>query len=229
VRLDRATRTYRTATGTVRAIVDVSLEIAPGSSVGIMGPSGCGKSTLLSLIGGLEQASAGAVRLGDHDLSSLGRRARAALRRHSVGFVFQRDNLLPFLTAAENVALQLALGEPTHRTSSPAELLAGVGLGRKTDKLPDQLSGGERQRVAIASALAHSPSVVLADEPTGSLDDTNADMVLGLLVAAQRDTGATLVVVSHDPDVCGRLGRTITLFDGRIVDDVAILEHADGR
>ena len=188
----------------------------PGTSLAITGPSGCGKSTLLGLIGGLEAPTAGRVVIGGRQVSSMSAGQRARLRRDELGFVFQSDNLLPFLTAVENVGLQLALGageaNPFERC---VELLAELGLGDALDKLPDQLSGGQRQRVAVARALIHRPRLILADEPTGELDDVNSGAVLDLLLGAQREIGTTLVVVTHDADVARRLDRALSLRDGR--------------
>jgi putative ABC transport system ATP-binding protein len=192
-----------------------------------MGPSGCGKSTLLSLIGGLDIPTSGKVTVGGIEISRLAERERTRLRRERFGFVFQTNNLLPFLTASENVALQLTLGGDGDATSRPSDLLADLGMSAEADKLPDQMSGGQRQRVAVAIAVAHQPAVILADEPTGSLDVANAQAVVDLLLTAAGHTGATLIVVSHDPDVCSRMSRVITLRDGRLVEDTA--RHSDSE
>jgi ABC-type lipoprotein export system ATPase subunit len=218
IRVDAVSKNYRTSSGLVRAIDGVTLEVEPGSSLAITGRSGCGKSTLLSLIGGLEAPTAGRVVVGGLDLSSMSDRQRDRVRREHVGFVFQADNLLPYLTAAENVALQVALHPSDGGERRCLELLTGLGLGDCVDKLPDQLSGGQRLRVAVARALVHHPGVVLADEPTGAVDADNAHVIVDLLLAAQASTGATLVVVTHDDDVARRLERTLRLQDGRLVD-----------
>jgi putative ABC transport system ATP-binding protein len=218
IRVDAVSKNYRTSSGLVRAIDGVTLEVEPGSSLAITGRSGCGKSTLLGLIGGLEAPTAGRVVVGGLDLSSMSDRQRDRVRREHVGFVFQADNLLPYLTAAENVALQVALHPSDGGERRCLELLTGLGLGDCVDKLPDQLSGGQRLRVAVARALVHHPGVVLADEPTGAVDADNAHVIVGLLLAAQASTGATLVVVTHDDDVARRLERTLRLQDGRLVD-----------
>jgi len=218
VRLDGVVKHYRTGAGAVRAVDGIDLEVEPGSSVAVMGPSGCGKSTLLGLIGGLEPPTVGAVTLGGERISALGEADRARIRRERIGFLFQSHDLLPFLTAAENVGFQLALrgaGEDPDRVDG---LLAGLGLAEHADKLPDQLSGGQRQRVGIARALVHRPRLILADEPTGELDAAASGAVVELLVAAQRDAGATLVVVTHDREVARRLERTVRLRDGRLED-----------
>lgn len=218
IRVDAVSKNYRTSSGVVRAIDGVTLEVEPGSSLAITGRSGCGKSTLLGLIGGLEAPTAGRVVVGGLDLSSMSDRQRDRVRREHVGFVFQADNLLPYLTAAENVALQVALHPSDGGERRCLELLTGLGLGDCVDKLPDQLSGGQRLRVAVARALVHHPGVVLADEPTGAVDADNAHVIVDLLLAAQASTGATLVVVTHDDDVARRLERTLRLQDGRLVD-----------
>jgi putative ABC transport system ATP-binding protein len=218
IRLEAVTQHYRTPSGLVRAVDGVTLDVGPASSVAITGRSGCGKSTLLGLIGGLEAPTSGRVVIGEVELSGLTERERDAVRREHLGFVFQSDNLLPYLTALENVALQLALTRPDGDARRSLELLTGLGLADCIDKLPDQLSGGQRLRVAIARALVHRPAVILADEPTGSVDADNASVIIDLLLAAQRSAGATLVVVTHDPEVALRLERTVSLRDGRIAD-----------
>ena len=216
IRLEAATKHYRTAAGLVRAVDGIDAVIESGTSVAIVGPSGCGKSTLLALIGGLESPTGGRVSVYGRDLGVLGEPLRARYRREDVGFVFQSYDLLPFLTAAENVAFQLSLhGENDGRARS-LQLLESLGLEEHADKLPDQLSGGQRQRVGIARALAHSPRLILADEPTGELDSQTSTTVMDLLVAAQQRLGATLVVVSHDHGVAERLDRVLAMRDGRL-------------
>jgi putative ABC transport system ATP-binding protein len=210
---------YDTASGVVRALDGVTVEVEPGSSLAITGPSGCGKSTLLGLVGGLDQPTAGRVVVGGVEISGMPERHRSALRRGQFGLVFQSDNLLPYLTAFENVALRLALGARDGGIDRCLELLAGLGVAECAGKLPDQLSGGQRQRVAVARALVARPAVILADEPTGSVDADNAGTILGALLTAQRSTGATLVVVTHDPDVAGQLERSLSLALGRLVPD----------
>lgn len=219
IRLEAVSKHYSGRAGIVRAVNGISLDVEPGSSVAITGPSGCGKSTLLALIGGLEVPSAGRVLIGGHPISTLSQRRRARLRREEFGFVFQSDNLLPFLTTVENVGLQLALREPPGDFGRGTELLSALGLAEHAHKLPDQLSGGQRRRAAVARALVHGPRVVLADEPTGSLDAVNAAALVSLLLAVQRAAGATLVVVTHDPSVAARLDRTVRIRDGQLVDD----------
>lgn len=210
--LDGVARHYATSAGPVRAVDGVSLEVAAGSSLAVTGPSGCGKSTLLGLIGGLDVPTAGRVIVGRAEISRLGERARARLRRHDIAFVHQSDNLLPFLTATENVGLQLSLHGEANGFDCCRDLLAAVGLADDLDKLPDQLSRGQRQRVAVARALISQPALILADEPTGSLDAPNAAAVVELLQAAD----ATLVIVTHDPWVVGQLDRNVSLLDGQL-------------
>jgi putative ABC transport system ATP-binding protein len=210
--------------GTVRALDGITLEVPAGASLAVTGPSGCGKSTLLAVIGGFERPTSGRAAVAGRIVSEMTGAERARLRREELGLLFQSDNLLPFLTAVENVGLQLALHRgPGHAGRDRdrdhrrcVELLDRLGLGAELDKLPDQLSGGQRQRVAVARALVHRPSVILADEPTGELDADNSAAVLDLLIGAQRDTGATLVMVTHDPAAAGRLDRTVGLRDGRL-------------
>jgi putative ABC transport system ATP-binding protein len=173
---------------------------------------------LLGLIGGLETPTTGRVSIGGREISSLPEPQRARLRRDELGLVFQSDNLLPFLTAVENVALQLALNAAVDGDQRCTEVLGELGLAEEADKLPDQLSGGQRQRVAVARALIHRPRVILADEPTGSLDAETSATVVDLLLASQRESGATLVVVTHDSGLARRLDRTLQLRDGRLVD-----------
>ena len=226
IRLDDVMKHYETASEVVRAVEGVSLDVQPGTSLAITGPSGCGKSTLLGLIGGLDVPTAGRVSIGGRDISTLPERDRAHLRRHEIGLVLQSDNLLPFLTATENVSLQLALDDPGDGTARSIELLTELGLGDEADRFPDQLSGGQRQRVAVARALIHRPSLIVADEPTGSLDSEGAGAVVDLLLAVQRDSGATLVLVTHEPRLARRLDRTAGMLDGRLAERAARADDA---
>jgi putative ABC transport system ATP-binding protein len=216
ISLEAVTKHYVTPAGVVRAIDAVTLEIEAGASVAITGPSGCGKSTLLGLMAGLEVPTAGHVSIGGLRISSLPERERARLRRNELGLVFQFDNLQPFLTALENVGLQLALGGGETASERCSELLGSLGLGGQTGKLPDQMSGGERQRVAVARALVNRPCVILADEPTGSLDEESSAVIVDLLLAIQRAAGTTLVVVTHDAAVAARCDGTVQLRDGEL-------------
>jgi putative ABC transport system ATP-binding protein len=216
ITLEGVVKEYETPGGVVHAVDGIDLRVEPGTSLAIMGPSGCGKSTLLGLIAGLEAPSRGRVMVGEAEISAMPDDRRAELRRHELGLVFQAGNLLPFLTVLENVGQQLALTGSVNGYQRCADMLAGLGLGDDLDKLPDQLSGGMRQRVAVARALIHDPWLILADEPTGSLDSHNSEVVMDLLLAAKQREGATLVVVTHDPGVAARLDTTLMLRDGRI-------------
>jgi putative ABC transport system ATP-binding protein len=187
-----------------------------------MGPSGSGKSTLLHLLGGLETVSSGEVRLGERSLASLTERQITVLRRRRIGVVFQFFNLLPTMTARENVALPLLLdGIPSREIEARVdEALGWVGLQDRASHTPGRLSGGEQQRVALARALISGPDLVLADEPTGNLDSASGDQVLDLLQRACRERGQTVVMVTHDPAAAARAGRVIFLRDGRIRDEI---------
>jgi putative ABC transport system ATP-binding protein len=207
---------HATASGPIVALDGVSFTVDAGSSVAVVGPSGCGKSTLLGVLGGLALPTAGAVRIGGEEISSLPERRRAEFRRAHVGFVYQADNLLPFLTVVENVGLQLALGAEAGGADRSLDLLDRLGLADEAHRLPDHLSGGQRQRAAVARAVVHRPEVILADEPTGALDAANAAGVIDLLLEAQRDIGATLVMVTHDEGAAGRMDRRVGLRDGRV-------------
>ena len=219
IRLEGVTKTYRSRGEHVEAVADITLDIDPGSSVAIVGPSGAGKSTLIALVGALDVPDDGRVVVGGCTVSALGERARAKMRRREYGYVFQSDNLLPFLTARENVELQRSLaGRPPDFVRCQA-LLHDVGIVEFADRLPDALSGGQRQRVALARALAHEPRILIADEPTASLDHANAAAVIELLVRVQRTNGSTLVIVTHDVSVAERLDRTVCLADGRVASD----------
>jgi putative ABC transport system ATP-binding protein len=207
---------HQTSGGTVRALDEVSFAVASGSSVAITGPSGGGKSTLLGVIGGLAQPTVGTVRIGDSHISELAERDRSDFRRRHIGFVYQADNLLPFLTLLENVGLQLALNGEFSGTRKSLAALDSLGLAGLAHRLPDHLSGGQRQRAAVARAVVHEPKVILADEPTGALDSDNAAGVIDLLLRLHSDIGATLIMVTHDREAANRLDQQIHLQDGRI-------------
>jgi putative ABC transport system ATP-binding protein len=222
IRLVDVAKHYRTAAGQVRSVDGIDLEVEAGTSVAIVGPSGCGKSTLLGLLGGMEAPTRGKIWLGDTELSAQSEVERARLRREEIGFVFQSYDLLPFLSAFENVGFQLALIGAPDSEARTAELLDRLGLSEHSSKLPDQLSGGQRQRVGIARALVHGPKLILADEPTGELDSLSSASAMDLLIEAQRSIGATLVVVTHDMAVAARLDRIVRLKDGRLAKDQAV-------
>ncbi len=205
----------------VRALTDVTLKVAPGEFVSVEGPSGCGKTTLLNLLGLLDVPSRGEIRWEGRSLSDRSDRERSRLRLTGVGFIFQRFYLLPTLTARENVELPMrALGRPARERRARADaLLSETGLSHRADAFPHQLSGGEEQRVAIARALANEPGLLLADEPTGELDSTNSQLILNLLSEAHDRTGATVVLVTHNPLVAVRARRHLVMKDGRLVSD----------
>jgi putative ABC transport system ATP-binding protein len=204
----------------VRALNGVSLRVEPGEFVGVMGPSGCGKSTLLHLAGALESPSAGRVLVGGRDLADLDLRHQAALRRTDVGYVFQRLNLLASLTALENVALPLELDGVSARSARAAAAIAleRVGLDEQVDRYPDDFSGGEQQRIAIARAIVGERKLLLADEPTGSLDTATGDSVVEVLAALPERCGTAVVLVTHEPRLASWTDRVVFLRDGRIVD-----------
>jgi putative ABC transport system ATP-binding protein len=207
---------HQTSGGPVRALDGVSFAVESGSSVAITGPSGGGKSTLLGVIGGLARPTSGAVRIGDSQVSELADADRSDFRRRHIGFVYQADNLLPFLTLLENVGLPLALNGDFSETQRSLRALASLGLAGLAHRLPDHVSGGQRQRAAVARAVVHQPKIILADEPTGALDTANAAGVIELLVGLQREIGATLLIVTHDLGAASRLDRRIHLQDGRV-------------
>ena len=212
------TRTYRGGGHEVRGVDSVSLAAARGEVVAVTGPSGSGKSTLLFLLGGLDTPDEGHVRVAGVDWAMLRGRARARFRRRTCGFIVQGLALLPQATAAENVEVPLLLDgiEPAARDRRVAGALERVGLAQHSLKLTDQLSGGQQQRVAIARALVAEPAVVLADEPTGSLDSVTAQDIVRLLVAAARERDAAVVMVSHDPTVAAHADRVVAMHSGRI-------------
>src|SRR5947199_1981048 len=217
--LQAVSRTYGEGATTVAAIQDVNLTVDDGELVAVMGPSGSGKSTLLTIAGSLEEPTSGEVLIEDRPLSSLSRAARAALRRRSIGYVFQDFNLLPGLTAAENVALPLELDGIPARKARVAALssLDELGLGDRAGHFPDQMSGGERQRVAIARAVVGERSLLLADEPSGALDSANGETVMRLIHTYCK-RGVAAVVVTHDAQLASWADRVVFLRDGRIVD-----------
>lgn len=213
---------YGAGLAEVHALRGVDLSVEAGAMVAVMGPSGSGKSTLLTIAGSLEDPTTGAVLVGGAELSGMSRNAKARLRRRTVGFVFQDFNLLPGLTAAENVALPLELDGLAAGKARAAGLRAldGLGLGERAARFPDQLSGGERQRVAIARAVAGERRLLLADEPSGALDSVNAEAVMRLIHEACK-RGVAAVVVTHDAQLASWADRVVFLRDGRVVDQTA--------
>jgi putative ABC transport system ATP-binding protein len=216
------TKVYGDGAAEVHALRGVDLSVDAGAMIAVMGPSGSGKSTLLTIAGSLEDPTSGEVLVGGNPVSRMSRSAKARLRRRTVGYVFQDFNLLPGLTAAENVALPLELDGTSARAARAAGLqaLAGLGLSERASRFPDQLSGGERQRVAIARALVGERRLLLADEPSGALDSVNAEEVMRLLHEACR-RGVAAVVVTHDAQLASWADRVVFLRDGLIVDQTA--------
>jgi len=214
-------KVYTRGRETVEALRGVSLDIAPGEFVSVMGPSGCGKSTLLHVIGGIDRPSSGTVRVNGADLGLANEAELTRFRRDHVGFVFQFYNLLPTLSALENVELPLvALNYPRQaRRKMARAALDLVGLAERAAHRPAELSGGQQQRVAIARALVSNPKVILADEPTGDLDSASAQMVVSIMRELNRDLGLTFVVVTHNPEVGAAGTRIIRLRDGQVVGD----------
>jgi len=215
--LESVERAYPRGGTTVHALRGVSLSISPGELVAVEGPSGSGKSTLLQLLGAMDTPTAGRVDFDGTPLAQAKDKQLTALRRDAIGFVFQQFNLIPTLTAVENV--EIAMASPSRQRAM--ELLVSVGLGDRAEHLPSRLSGGEQQRVAIARALANDPQVVLADEPTGNLDSTTAQEVVDLLVALNESQQVTVIVVTHDEDVASRMRRRIKLKSGEVIGDSA--------
>ena len=213
-------KTYNTGKIKVEALKDIDLTVAPGEFVAIVGPSGSGKSTLMNLIGCLDTPTAGSYRLGGEDVSMLDRDQLADVRNRRVGFVFQGFNLLPQISAFENVEMPLVFGGVSvrERRERTAELLERVGLGDRMDHKPTELSGGQMQRVAIARALAMQPDVVLADEPTGNLDTTAGGDIMQLFTDLWQQ-GRTMVVITHDMTLAKRASRVVEVRDGRIISD----------
>jgi putative ABC transport system ATP-binding protein len=222
--LDHVERHYRSGSNQIRAVDGVTLDIAAGEFVAIEGPSGSGKSTMLQLLGALDRPSGGSLTFEGDDLGRLSEAARTRLRRNAIGFVFQSFNLIPTLTAAENVEAAMApiRGGSAGRRQRVEAALAQVGLTNRADHQPSQLSGGEQQRVAIARALANSPRVILADEPTGNLDSKTSAEVMDLLGRLSADQGVTLILVTHADDVARRASRRIAMRDGHLVDTTPV-------
>ena len=221
--LREVSRSYGQGSAEVHALREVSLTADEGSMVAVMGPSGSGKSTLLTIAGTLEEPTSGEVLIAGQPAGKLSRNAKARLRRRVIGYVFQDFNLLPGLTAAENVSLPLELDGLSARKARVAgrRALDRLGLGERAGHYPDQLSGGERQRVAIARAMVGERRLLLADEPSGALDSVNAQAVMRLLHAACKDSGMTAVVVTHDAQLASWADRVVFLRDGRVTDQTA--------
>ncbi len=217
LRADRLTRTYTVEDREITVLEDVSLEAEPGEFLVIEGASGSGKTTLLTLLSGLDRPTSGRVFIGDTDISGLDEDALAPFRNETCGFVFQAFHLVPSLSALENIMFPAELKGDADAPDKASRLMERVGLQHRKDHFPHQLSGGEKQRVALCRALINDPQIVFADEPTGNLDSENSDAILRLLTDLRREKGATLVMVTHSPEIAEMADRTVTLRDGRVV------------
>jgi len=220
VKLEHVSKFYQVGEVRTDVLKDTSLEIYPGEFVVVLGSSGCGKTTLLNLIGALDLTSTGKVTVDGEEISGASPQILTTFRREKLGFIFQFYNLLPTLTAAENVAasleiLSLSKEEINERTQRNLEQ---VGLGDKMGKFPSQLSGGEQQRVAIARALAKNPNIILADEPTGNLDEVTEDIIMDLMKKLNKETGASFIIVTHNPKIADLADRVIRIHEGKIAE-----------
>jgi ABC-type lipoprotein export system ATPase subunit len=232
VACDRLVRIYQAEAIEVQALQGLDLVVEHGELTALVGASGSGKSTLVNILAGLDAPTAGSVLVDGHDLAAMSARQRLAYRRHTVGFIWQQTsrNLLPYLTAAQNVDLPMRLAGSGRkaRRARTAELLEALAVGHCARRRPDQMSGGEQQRVAIATAIANKPSLLLADEPTGELDSVTADSVFTALQTANTDLGVTVLVVTHDPEVSGKVRRVIAIRDGRTSTETLRHDEGDG-
>jgi putative ABC transport system ATP-binding protein len=224
-------KVYHVDSVEIRALRGLNLHVDAGEMAAVIGPSGSGKSTLLNVLGGLTRSTAGTVEVSGIDLNSLTRKQMAEYRLHTVGHIFQSLNLVPILTAFENVELPLVAAgvKRTERKRRVTELLEKVGLSRRTRHRPGQLSGGEQQRVAIAAALANNPPILLADEPTGELDSTNAAEIVELLCRMNQEDGKTIVLVTHDPNVARKTHRILPIQDGVFIGAYSPISLAEAR
>ena len=220
LKVERLTKTYRTAAGgDLTVLREVSFDIRAGASVAIVGPSGSGKTTLLGLCAGLDRPSSGTVGIAGESIGEMNEDARALVRNAHVGFVFQNFQLIPTLTALENVLVPVELAGDSTREPEARELLGRVGLGARCDHYPVQLSGGEQQRVALARAFMNRPKILFCDEPTGNLDGDTAAAMVELIFGLNREKGTTLVLVTHDLELAKKCGRIIRLKGGVVVSD----------
>ena len=216
ISLNHVSMQYQMAGRPIDVLKDLDLDVEARERVAIVGPSGSGKTTLLLVMTGLEQPSSGEVVINEQSLAALDRDARADLRRDSIGIVFQSFHLVPSLTAEENVALPLDIAGQSQGRSRARDMLARVGLGERGGHYPAQLSGGEQQRVAIARALVHEPTLLVADEPTGNLDERTGEGIIDLLFTLNRESGTTLLLVTHDPHLASRCDRSLRLENGQL-------------
>jgi putative ABC transport system ATP-binding protein len=226
IRVEKLVKTYQLGKVSIPALRGISFAVAKGESVVVMGPSGSGKTTLLNLIGAIDKPTSGAVFIDERDITALGEGELTKLRRHKIGFIFQFYNLIPALTALENVELPLLTAGVSRKDASRRafELLEMVGLAERSGHFPDELSGGEQQRVTIARALANKPSVILADEPTGDLDTKTSVEVVQILSDTSKKEDATVIVVTHDQMIAEKADRVLEMRDGNITAEKRLRE-----
>lgn len=226
LKVNQLTKIYRNGAIEVRALTGVTLSIKKGEMAAIMGPSGSGKSTFMNILGCLDQATSGSYLLNGHEVAKLSRREQAVIRNRELGFVFQSFNLLPRLTALENVELPLVYaGVPAgHRRKLAFDALARMGLVNRVHHMPQELSGGQQQRVAIARSLVNQPRLILADEPTGNLDSKSSIEIMALFQELHR-SGITIVLVTHEPDIAGYTQRIIRFLDGKVITEEAVKQR----
>ena len=219
VQISKLVKSYETSAEQVRALKGVDWQIGPGEAVALMGPSGCGKTTLLNILGGVDHASGGEIQVGEQKLMALSERDLEKYRLHRVGFVFQFFNLIPTLTAIENLELPMVVADvgAAERKQRAQGLLDMVGLGAKGHKRPEELSGGEQQRVAVALSLANDPALILADEPTGNLDTGNTETITSLFLSLAEKYGKTVIMASHDPKAVEHFKKVYNMRDGNFV------------
>ena len=227
--VENLTKVYGSGETAVTALDDVSFSAEKGEFIAIVGASGCGKSTLLNLIGGLDEPTAGRVRIDGQDLYAMDERQRAIFRRRNLGIVFQFYNLVPTLTAAENIMLPYLLDKRRPEAAKLQEILALCGLTERAGHLPSALSGGQQQRVSLGRALINDPAIILADEPTGNLDSHASREVMALSQAANRRYQQTLLLITHDEKIALMADRILTIADGRLVDDARLKDAKGGR
>lgn len=226
--LNQVSKTYQSAGRSLPVLEDISFRIAAGDTLSIVGPSGSGKTTLLGLAAGLDRASGGSVALNGIRLDELNEDQRASVRNRHVGFIFQNFQLLPTLTALENVMVPLELRGERHIKSRAQDLLQKVGLANRGHHYPAQLSGGEQQRVSLARAFSNQPQILFADEPTGNLDADTSEHIIELIFNLNKEAGTTLVLVTHDMELARKTGRIIRIKGGRLHSDEMVLQEATG-